>query len=113
MNHKPGFVAFDILDPTGISIMQAIPELNPFIRSDSIIKKVQTIIELPPLIPMQYGITAWVGSHNTETFDQISNCIKFDVTRSPQRCRSFPHATDHGYVVPQSKVEIYETCNEI
>ena len=105
MRHKPGFLAFDILDSTGVSIMQAIPEINPFIDSQSPTREVVSIIELPPLIPGQYRMTAWVGSHNTETLDQISDCVVFNILQSPQGDRSFPHTSDHGYVIPNSKVE--------
>jgi lipopolysaccharide transport system ATP-binding protein len=105
MCHKPAFLAFDILDSTGVSIMQAIPELKPFIDSNSPKKEIVSTIELPPLIPGQYRVTAWVGSHNTETLDQVSECIVFNILQSPQRNRSFPHTLDHGHVIPKSRIE--------
>ncbi len=100
--HKPAFLAVDILDPTGVGIMQAIPQHEGFLTDTEQEKLVNVSIYLPPLIPGQYLITIWVGSHNTETFDEVKEVIIFEVHESPTLGRSFPHNKDHGYIVPIS-----------
>ncbi len=103
--HKPAFIAFDVLDPTGTSIMQALPTMAPFIQETDVHHLVSTTICLPPLIPGQYFVTVWVGSHNTETLDEEKQCVSFFVTESPTKHRNIPHTADHGMIVPHSVVE--------
>jgi lipopolysaccharide transport system ATP-binding protein len=105
MKHKAAFLAYDILDSSGVSIMQAIPEPSGFIKPESVQHQVLTTVELPPMIPGLYSITAWVGSHNTETLDIVSECVMFEIENSPNVGRSFPHTSDHGYIVPKSSIE--------
>jgi len=62
------------------------------------------LVDLPPLIPGEYWVSPWVGSHNTETLDMIHQCAAFEVSRSPTPGRSFPHTIDHGYIVPSSRL---------
>jgi hypothetical protein len=35
---------------------------------------------------------------------QLPQCVTFEVNHSPTPGRSFPHTTDHGYVVPVSRL---------
>jgi lipopolysaccharide transport system ATP-binding protein len=104
--HKPAFLAIDITDVLGIGIMQAIPELTPFVKDTESEHLLRVCIQLPPLIPGQYLITVWVGSHNTETLDEVKEITNFEVHESPTSGRSFPHTTEHGYIVPFSTLEI-------
>jgi lipopolysaccharide transport system ATP-binding protein len=102
--HKPAFLAVDILDVTGIAIMQALPKLESFIEHTRHHHKVRVEIDLPPLVPGQYLATVWVGSHNTETLDEVREVIGFEVFESPTLGRTYPHTVEHGYIVPHSSV---------
>ena len=61
-------------------------------------------IQLPPMIPGQYLLSIWVGSHNTDTIDIVKEATMFEVNDSPLLGRSFPYSPDHGYIVPISTV---------
>lgn len=102
--HKLAFVAFDILDSLGISIMQALPRSEGFLHDQAGRHDIDVEVELPPLIPGRYGVTSWVGPHNTLTYDQVENVLSFTVEDSPDRGRTFPHTADHGHVIPPSRV---------
>jgi lipopolysaccharide transport system ATP-binding protein len=102
--HKAAFVAVDISDLTGVPIMQALPQLDGFIKDTSVSHSVDIEIKLPPLIPGQYFVTLWVGSHNTDTLDEIKEAITFEIVDSPTPGRTFPHTSDHGHIVPPSKI---------
>jgi lipopolysaccharide transport system ATP-binding protein len=102
--HKPAFVAVDILDSNGAAIMQAIPSLECFIKKDSQINRFNIKVELPPLIPGNYSATFWMGPHNTETYDEVESAISFDIADTPTKGRSFPHTRNHGCIVPVSLV---------
>jgi lipopolysaccharide transport system ATP-binding protein len=104
--HKPGFVSFDITDTMGVALMQALPVLEGFVYPQESGQSFQVLVDLPPLVPGRYWITAWVGSHNTETFDIIHQCVAFEINHSPTPTRSFPHTADHGYIVPHSRLAV-------
>jgi lipopolysaccharide transport system ATP-binding protein len=102
-------LALDILDPTGTPIMQALPSLEPFVVSKNSRRRFCVEVQLPPLVPNEYSVTAWVGPHNTEIFDLVENCVSFKVHDSPTEGRTFPHTPDHGFLVPPSTfVELAE-----
>lgn len=105
--HAPAFIAIDILDSSLTAIMQAMPDPRPFIKHsvDPIVLEIE--IDLPPMIPGTYRVTAWVGSHNTRTYDEVSAALEFQVASSPDLRRTFPHASDHGLIVPNSIVSIH------
>ena len=103
--HKPAFLAVDILDRSGTAIMQALPTLQKFLSHEKGEHHVKIEIQLPPLIPGQYLVTAWAGSHNSETFDLVQEAVIFEVDESPTKGRSFPHGSDHGCIVPISKLQ--------
>ena len=107
--HKPAFVAFDITDTTGVSLMQALPILEGFVQPLKGRQSFTALVDLPPLIPGQYWVSPWVGSHNTETLDMVHQCAAFEVSYSPTPGRSFPHSIDHGYVVPPSRLVALES----
>ena len=103
--HAPAFLAVDILESGGSALMQAIPCLDPFIRPSFQSHRLVITINLPPLVPGTYGLTFWVGPHNTETFDEVPNCAEFEVLESPAIGRTFPHHRSHGLLVPSSRVD--------
>jgi lipopolysaccharide transport system ATP-binding protein len=103
--HKAAFIAVDISDLTGIPLMQALPQLDGFISDATGSHSLAVTIKLPPLIPGQYFVTLWVGSHNTETLDEVREAITFEIVDSPTPGRTFPHTTDHGHIVPSSEVK--------
>lgn len=100
--HKPAFVAFDIVAPTGVVIMQALPTQIGFIGCDTPDHLIDIDINLPPLVPGTYRVTAWAGTHYTHTLDHAEEIASFEVTKSPTPGRSFPHTPDHGFIVPTS-----------
>jgi lipopolysaccharide transport system ATP-binding protein len=104
--HKPAIVSFDITDSAGVALMQALPILEGFVQPREGRQSFTVLIDLPPLIPGQYWVSPWVGSHNTETFDMIHQCAAFEVSHSPTPGRSFPHAVEHGHIVPPSRLAL-------
>jgi lipopolysaccharide transport system ATP-binding protein len=100
--HQPAFLAIDIADNSGVSIMQSIPTLeSPIIDKDKF-HFLRVVIQLPPLIPGQYLTSVWVGSHNSQTMDWVKEVTLFVVEDSPIVGRIYPHTKDHGYIVPIS-----------
>ena len=104
--HLPAFVAFNILDSSLTSIMQAVPNPQPFIECSTSPITLELEIELPPMIPGTYRITAWAGPHNTTTYDEAAAVLEFQIESSPDLRRTFPHASDHGFIVPKSIVSV-------
>lgn len=103
--HKPSFLAIDISNSMGVPLMQAIPSLVPFIFFDSREHNCDVEIDLPPLIPGQYFVSVWTGSHNTETLDEIDKCTSFTVDVTPTVGRTFPHHADNGFIVPKAIIK--------
>ncbi|MBS1596760.1 MAG: ABC transporter ATP-binding protein [Bacteroidetes bacterium] len=102
--HKPAFIAFDIQNSMGVTIMQAIPQIQPFIEFEKKVKRFRTEIFLNGLIPDNYSLSIWIGPHNTETYDFQKNILGFEVVHSPNKGRTFPHHHGHGYSVPVSSI---------
>jgi lipopolysaccharide transport system ATP-binding protein len=105
--HKSAFVTVDILDAAGVALMQALPRLEGFVPESfapdaSGSHRVRVAIELPPLVPGQYFVTMWVGSHYADTLDTVERAVRFEVHESPSSGRSYPHSADHGHIVPPS-----------
>ena len=98
------FLAIDITDAFGTSIMQAIPLTAPYVPGTPGRYDFRVEIMLPPLIPGTYWITMWVGPHYWETYDLIEKAVSFEVLCSPTPARTQPHTVDHGYIVPPSRV---------
>jgi len=103
--HYPAFIAVEILDKSGIPIMQALPTTEGFIRDSKSNHIVKLAVQLPPLIPGEYLVSIWLGSHNTHTLDFVSECVNFEVDKSPTKNRNYPHTSDHGYIVPATRLE--------
>lgn len=100
--HKPAFIAVDILDCSGGTIMQAIPPLRELIVWQRKSHNLKISMQLPPLIPGVYLASVWVGSHNSETLDWVKEAVSFEVTESPVPNRTFPYTRNHGFMVPIS-----------
>jgi lipopolysaccharide transport system ATP-binding protein len=103
-DHKAAFIAFDILASNGVCVMQALPTLTPFIDGNSGKQTLTTRVEMPPLIPGRYSVSAWAGSHFSDTLDFAEHMSEFEVTVSPTPGRAAPHTYDHGFIVPPSTV---------
>ena len=110
-SHKTAFLAIDIVNVNGTGLMQAIPQLDAFINDIKSEHLINVQIELPPLIPDRYLVGIWVGSHNTETLDEVKEVIMFEIHESPTKGRSFPHHPYNGYIVPKSSLNVLETRN--
>ena len=102
--HKKGFVAFDISNSLGITILQAIPELEPFVPHSESEQHYKVRVELPPLIPDRYVISFWMGSHNTETLAWEKDIVSFEITDSPTKNRNYPHSFSNGFIAPVSQL---------
>ena len=85
--HKDSFVAFDVSNSRGMTLFQALPHLEPFIKFSMEEQIITTEIELPPLIPDHYKISVWLGSHNTETLCWEKEIVGFEITESPTKGR--------------------------
>jgi lipopolysaccharide transport system ATP-binding protein len=103
--HKPGLLAIDILTLSGMGLMQTVPQVAPFIEDTESEHTVKVSIALPPLIPNQYLVSVWAGSHNTETLDEAKDAIMFEVHESPILERTFPYTAEQGYIVPISTLD--------
>ncbi len=103
------FIAVDICDSSFTPIMQALPEPGPHLNGIIGLHRLELEIDLPPLIPGLYGLDFWIGSHYNTTLDYVRNAIGFEVTNSPSKERSFPHSSDHGFLVPMCR---YTPCND-
>lgn len=104
--HRAAIVAFDIADSMGATIMQSLPSVEPFITAGNSKKRFLFDIELPPLVPGRYHVSAWIGPHNLETYDFVREAIAFEIQESPSAGRTFPHTPDHGFIVPHTTFQI-------
>jgi lipopolysaccharide transport system ATP-binding protein len=103
--HPAAFVAIDVADSAGSPLMQALPTLDKFLQYKA--EGTTTLhlqVNLPPLVPGEYYLSFWAGSHNTDTLDFEDQIVRFDILSSPTRGRTFPHTRDHGSIVPYSQV---------
>jgi lipopolysaccharide transport system ATP-binding protein len=103
---EKAFVAFDLTDSSGVTFMQALPSLEPFIGADKGDRAFRFTIDLPGIVPGDYSVTCWLGPHNTDTFDYLKDALSFTVTDSPSPGRTMPHSKDHGFLVPPSRYQI-------
>jgi lipopolysaccharide transport system ATP-binding protein len=103
---RPALIAIDILDRTSTAIMQALPNPKPFIGGGSGVYQIDLMVELPSLIPGQYGLDVWIGPSYTETYDYVKQAIAIEIVDSPTFGRTVPHVPDHGYIVPLSTATV-------
>jgi len=102
--HRSAFVAADIQTPLGETVMQALPTLAPFLNGGNHVHEIDVVIDLPPMIPGRYTVSFWAGGHFSDTLDHVDQRVEFEIAHSPTAGRAFPHAGDHGYIVPHSRV---------
>jgi lipopolysaccharide transport system ATP-binding protein len=102
--HKDLFIAYDISNSVGIPILQAIPQLQPFIKFSDAGQTIETEIELPPMIPDQYKVSVWIGAHNADTMCWEKEVVAFEISESPAKGRNFPHSHNNGFIVPNSRI---------
>jgi lipopolysaccharide transport system ATP-binding protein len=102
--HEPAMVAFDIADENGRVLMQALPAFSPLIRLENG-GRFRFDVQLPPIIPGEYWITAWTGPPGA-TFDWQEHCISFEIRESPSAGRPYPHPPDHGFLAPRCTYEL-------
>jgi lipopolysaccharide transport system ATP-binding protein len=102
--HPPAFIAIDIHTPQGDWIMQAIPQVEPFLQGFRKLHEVVVEIELPPLIPGAYPVSAWIGNSFHSTLDWVREMVQFEIRESPTPGRTVPHTRDRGYFVPISRL---------
>jgi lipopolysaccharide transport system ATP-binding protein len=108
---RRAFIAVDISDHNFVPLMQAIPSFTPFIGEEPGVYEIELQIDLPGLIPDKYSLDFWLGPHNTETFDHVKNVVSVTIEDGPSEKRSFPHSSDHGFMVPESYVRISSSPN--
>jgi lipopolysaccharide transport system ATP-binding protein len=103
------FIAVDIADTLGTPLMQAIPQEAPFVPSAPGVYEYRLEIFLPPLIPGTYLLSFWIGAHYAETYEFVTNALGFEIVDSPTQGRTYPHASNHGFVVPPSRCKLVQT----
>jgi len=103
-NNTAAFVAFDIKNGFGTTIMQAIPQINPFLEFDGTDREYHFQLDLVGLIPDSYFVSVWIGPHNSETYDWQKDILSFEIHQSPTEGRTYPHHYDNGFIVPNSKI---------
>lgn len=101
-SYNPGFFALDIKNSIGNPILQAIPTLSNFIKFNGKVQSYKIQIELNGLIPDNYYCSAWMGPHNTETYEFLEDIISFEITNSPTLGRTYPHDAGNGQIVAPS-----------
>ena len=100
--HKNAFIAYDLMYEDNTPVFQAIPTDKPFIEYNPHGQEVSSSIDLPPLIPGNYKLSVWVGSHYSETFDWQQEILFFRIETSPTSDRTQPHSKRNGFIVPTS-----------
>lgn len=100
--HNKSFVAIDIVNSIGVTVLQSIPDLNPFLEFESKERDFKIAISLPPLIPDHYRVSIWLGPHNNETYTWQKEILEFEISESPTPGRSFPHSHNNGFIVADS-----------
>lgn len=102
--HDPCFFAINVCTMGGTELFQAIPQEDPFIPFSKNPFLFEVLVDLPPIIPGDYKVSIWAGSHYTQTMDWKRNIIQFSVLESPIKGRVFPYSTANGYIIPKAKL---------
>ncbi len=85
--------------------MQPLPTIEGFVTDQYPQHTVRLRVDLPPMIPGRYYVTAVILHHNSEVIDQAKECVGFEISQSPTAGRTFPHTSDHGFIVPHTEME--------
>lgn len=105
--HEKAFVSFGICDSRETPLMTATPVEVPFIESKGAGEMlIRSMVELPPMVPGTYHLSCWIGSHHTRTIDWVRDVVAFEVQEYPVVKRTFPYADHHGFMVPNSTVDV-------
>ncbi|HTE02450.1 MAG TPA: polysaccharide ABC transporter ATP-binding protein [Mucilaginibacter sp.] len=103
-NAKPAFVAFDIKNSMGTTVMQAIPQADPFIDFQQKAGEYVAEVAVHGLIPDTYSVSIWIGPHNTVTYDWSKDILQFEIIESPVKGRTYPHSPLSGFFIPMSTI---------
>ncbi|HEY3999063.1 MAG TPA: ABC transporter ATP-binding protein, partial [Candidatus Xenobia bacterium] len=100
--HRPGKIHMVMIDFSGAQFMHIIPTdggrlAEPYICDDQGEHEVTIRVFLPPMLPGQYGINMWVGSHDTEQYDAVPECVGFDIKDSPIQGSTTQYNSASGY----------------
>ncbi len=107
--HAPAFLAFDVFDSYSVPLFQSLPEPEPFIVWSNHPIHFEVSIDLPPLVPGTYRVSAWAGTHYARTLDLVDSALAFTIFSSPTPGRTYPHTYDHGAIVPLSSVRLRDS----
>jgi homopolymeric O-antigen transport system ATP-binding protein len=105
LKHRTAMIAFYVSDVVGTVLMQVLPEFAPFIKLSNA-RKISFSVQLPPLVPGQYWITAWVGPVG-ESFDNLADCVSFDIRETPTPGRPYPHLSGQGILAPRCTYQAF------
>lgn len=103
--HPNAFVVFGIKGSMGGTLMEAIPNLTPFIifnGQETAVYRCQ--IKLGGFIPGRYSIYAWLGASEAEGYDWVDDALYFEIVDAPMADRTFPYSPRTGYMVAESKL---------
>ena len=103
-DHPEVFVTADFADSSMTPVMEACPSFLPFIPASPEPVWYEIEIDLPPLVPGVYSVSPWIGSAYNVRYDKVPGAVQFEILVSPDPQRTFKHYSDHGYVVPFSRV---------
>lgn len=103
-DHPKLLAAFDIKNSFNLPVLQIFPS-STFIEFRRGVQNFSLTLDLPPLIPDSYYISAWLGPHNTDTLDWQKNIICFEIIESPIEGRSYPHSPNNGLLVYSPKIK--------
>ncbi len=97
---KDSILAFIIKDDMGAAIFQVLFDKRISFSSEK--KTYKIIIDLPPLIPGNYLISAWMGPHNGITCDFVEHAVSFSIMESPMKNWIYPFFKKTGHFIIQS-----------
>ena len=104
LKHRTAMIAFYITDVAGTILMEVLPEFAPFIKLSNS-RKIRFSAQLPPLVPGQYWITTWVGPIG-ESFDNLVDCLSFDIHETPTPGRPYPHLSGQGILASRCTYQV-------
>lgn len=103
--YAPAFIAFDIKNGMGTTIIQAIPTQNPFIFFEEEESDYISEVYLNGLIPDTYSLSIWIGASYAQTYEWLHDILSFEVIISPISGRSVPHQIANGSIISYSLIK--------
>ncbi|WP_412467664.1 polysaccharide ABC transporter ATP-binding protein [Pedobacter sp. KLB.chiD] len=104
IKHPNAFAVFGIKGSMGGTLMEAIPNLTPFITFSGNETSHSCEIILNGFIPGHYSIYAWLGASEAEGYDWVDDVLHFEIMDAPMPDRTFPYSPRTGYMVAESKL---------